>query len=264
MQLLERWWMVSYILVHYVREWASKRKALFLWNMPSWSVRCTPYPQGVGAELSLSNFQQQSGLSTGNMLQCNSWASSFAYNLREKELSWVDEQAIQCMAHNASAMRRQKTPKAVLSFWHIKQQRAAHRVHQDLLAQALSSGTSRLILGRSPVVFWHMGVLLLHRFICDCVSALVPFFQLWPENLQLALSRVLSTEVLVRQESVLARGTPCTRVVFVLSGKVGAVCCTWCMYVCMYICMYVCMYVACMYDIYCTVPLWLMSVHVFL
>lgn len=49
----------------------------------------------------------------------------------------------------------------------------------------------------------------------------MPFFRLWPENLQLELSRVLCTEVLVRQESVLARGTPCTRVVFVLSGKVG-------------------------------------------
>jgi hypothetical protein len=46
------------------------------------------------------------------------------------------------------------------------------------------------------------------------VSALVPFFRLWPESLQLQLSRVLHTEVLVKQESVLARGTPCTRVVF--------------------------------------------------
>ncbi|KAF5834792.1 hypothetical protein DUNSADRAFT_8433 [Dunaliella salina] len=59
------------------------------------------------------------------------------------------------------------------------------------------------------------------RFICGCVSALVPFFRLWPENLQMALARVLRTEVLVRQESVLARGTPCTRVVFVLSGKLS-------------------------------------------
>eukprot|EP00200_Dunaliella_tertiolecta_P016921 CAMPEP_0202420618 /NCGR_PEP_ID=MMETSP1128-20130828/49914_1 /ASSEMBLY_ACC=CAM_ASM_000463 /TAXON_ID=3047 /ORGANISM="Dunaliella tertiolecta, Strain CCMP1320" /LENGTH=923 /DNA_ID=CAMNT_0049028611 /DNA_START=170 /DNA_END=2939 /DNA_ORIENTATION=+ len=59
------------------------------------------------------------------------------------------------------------------------------------------------------------------RFICGCVSALVPFFRLWPENLQLALAQVLRTEVLVRQESVLARGTPCTRVVFVLSGKLS-------------------------------------------
>jgi hypothetical protein len=49
----------------------------------------------------------------------------------------------------------------------------------------------------------------------------MPFFRLWPENLQLELSRVLRTEVLVREESVLARGTACERMVFVLSGKVG-------------------------------------------
>lgn len=71
---------------------------------------------------------------------------------------------------------------------------------------------------------------LCHRYICTCVAACMPFFRIWPENLQVELARELRTEVLVKEESVLAKDTPCTRVVFVLSGKVRVVRVSACVY----------------------------------
>ncbi|GAX76255.1 hypothetical protein CEUSTIGMA_g3699.t1 [Chlamydomonas eustigma] len=47
-----------------------------------------------------------------------------------------------------------------------------------------------------------------------------PFFQLWPDGVQRHLASVMATEVRVRHETIISRGTPQTRIFFVISGRV--------------------------------------------
>jgi hypothetical protein len=47
-----------------------------------------------------------------------------------------------------------------------------------------------------------------------------PFFQLWPESIQRELARVLLTEVRVCHETIITRGTPLTKIYFLLRGMV--------------------------------------------
>lgn len=56
-------------------------------------------------------------------------------------------------------------------------------------------------------------------YICSFVAHLSPFFRLWPEVLQFELARVLATEVLVRGEAVVVRGTTPTKMYIILNGE---------------------------------------------
>ncbi len=46
-----------------------------------------------------------------------------------------------------------------------------------------------------------------------------PFFQLWPDGVQHQLARVLLTEVRVRHETVISRGSPQHRLFFIITGR---------------------------------------------
>ena len=56
---------------------------------------------------------------------------------------------------------------------------------------------------------------------CHAFMRQFPFFQLWPDSVQRQLSRVLLTEVRVRHETIISRGSPQSKIFFVLSGRVS-------------------------------------------
>ncbi len=51
------------------------------------------------------------------------------------------------------------------------------------------------------------------------MRATFAFYQLWPDNVQRELAKVLTTEGRVRHETVVSRGTPQTKVFFLVSGQ---------------------------------------------